>query len=70
MMALEFQAINQDPRHYKKAFEVFTATYDRYPLYAQWLDRFLPSEIVTKLGKMPEEPDDLRVLGVGSGTGR
>ncbi|XP_038069076.1 histamine N-methyltransferase-like [Patiria miniata] len=58
-----------DPGHYVKAFKVFCARSAKFRTYSDWVDGVFSEPVVGKLQATVDGREELRVLGVGSGSG-
>ena len=65
-MAL-FQGSNPD--HYAKCYNTYTDACNVFERYTEWVRDYFPGEVEAKLCSTKRRPDELCVLGVGSGPG-
>ncbi|XP_038075167.1 histamine N-methyltransferase-like [Patiria miniata] len=63
------QSLLSDPSHYAKAFKVFCARSAKFRVYSDWVDGVFSEAVVGKLQATMDGREELRVLGVGSGSG-
>ncbi|XP_038075164.1 histamine N-methyltransferase-like [Patiria miniata] len=63
------QSLLSDPSHYAKAFKVFCARSDKLRVFSDWVDGVFSEAVVGKLQATLDGQEELRVLGVGSGSG-
>ena len=68
-MEPKLRSLFHDPGYYVKAFERISALCDKYSAYADWVDTFFKEEVAAKIRASLGEQEELRVLGIGSGSG-
>ncbi|XP_071790298.1 histamine N-methyltransferase-like [Asterias amurensis] len=69
MAESKLRSLFNDPEHYVKAFQVFASLSAKYKVLANWGDNNFSNEVVKQLPFKLKENEELRVLGVGSGSG-
>ncbi|XP_033628191.1 histamine N-methyltransferase-like [Asterias rubens] len=69
MAESKLRSLFHDPEHYVKAFQVFASHSAKYKVLANWGDNTFSNEVVKQLPCKLNENEELRVLGIGSGSG-
>ena len=69
MAESKFLSLFDDPDHYVKAFKTFAARSKKYEVLADWGDKVFSEAVVEHFPFTLNENEELRVLGVGSGSG-
>ncbi|XP_038056921.1 histamine N-methyltransferase-like [Patiria miniata] len=68
-MASTLRTLFHDPDYYVKSFHCYAAQCDKFSLLASWGERVFGDAVLTKIKTTLGENEELRVLGVGSGSG-
>ena len=69
MAESKLRSFCDDPDHYVKAFNIFAALSKKYEVLADWGDNVFSEAVVEHFPFTLNENEELRVLGVGSGSG-
>ncbi|XP_022080437.1 histamine N-methyltransferase-like [Acanthaster planci] len=69
MNANSLPSLLGNPDHYVKAFKVFCSRSAKFSVYSDWVDKVFSKAVVSKLQTSSDTQEELRVLGVGSGSG-
>ncbi|XP_071785311.1 histamine N-methyltransferase-like [Asterias amurensis] len=69
MAELKLRSLFHDPEHYVKAFQVYASLSAKFRVLANWGYNNFPKEVVEQLPFKLKGNEELRVLGVGSGSG-
>ncbi|XP_022080516.1 histamine N-methyltransferase-like [Acanthaster planci] len=68
-MESQLRSLFHDPEYYVKSFHRYSALCAKFSVYANWVDTVFGDEVVAKIKATLGEQEELRVLGIGSGSG-
>ena len=70
MTSPALKSLYHDPEYYLESFKVFTSLSNKQGVLEDWMENVFGEAVVKKLRIEPPEREELRVLGIGSGSGR
>ncbi|XP_022103965.1 histamine N-methyltransferase-like isoform X2 [Acanthaster planci] len=68
-MQSTWQNLFHDTDHYLQSLKTFGAACGEFAVYVQWMETIIQETVVPKLKGALDQQGDLRVMGVGSGSG-
>ena len=68
-MESKLRSLFHDPAYYVKTFKSYAALSSKFSVLANWADTVFSEAVVAKLQVKLDGQEELRVLGVGSGSG-
>ncbi|XP_022080184.1 carnosine N-methyltransferase 2-like [Acanthaster planci] len=69
MASTRLRSLSHHPDDYAKSFSAYMAVSDKFDSYATWGDNVFGKAVTSKITVMLGEQEELRILGIGSGSG-
>ena len=69
-MESQVRHITSDREYYVKSYHLFSALCGKVSVYAHWVDSVFNDAVASKIKATLSEQEELRVLGIGSGSGK